>query len=54
MVGSRWSDDELEFLKQNYDSMSDEKMASKLNRTKASVGQKRRGLDLYRRDKSKR
>ncbi|EMA06161.1 hypothetical protein SAMN05443574_1401 [Haloarcula vallismortis] len=55
MGGQRWTEDEIKFIKRNYENLSDSEMADELSgRTKNSVSQKRRSLDLYRRDKDER
>ena len=43
-----YSDEEIEFLKNNYLSMSNDELAEKLNRTKLAVAQKLYLLDLHR------
>lgn len=45
----RWSHSEEEFLRKNYNKLSDQEMGEKLNRTTAAVREKRYALDLKRR-----
>jgi len=43
--GKLWSDEEIEFVRKNYQDMSDEEIAEELNRTASSIRNRRRRED---------
>lgn len=45
MSGQKWTENEIEFLKENYGTMSANDLAIQLNRTKQSVQNKIRSLN---------
>ena len=44
----KWSEDEIQFIKDNYETLTDAEIAEKLGRTETAVATKRKRMSLQR------